>query len=215
LILVSSLVFFSFSSFAQCRARYIALEDTILLIQTKTNDDYGNGSLNNTYFDDDLGTIFIKITPGLLVKVSDLRYMSFVVVVNVSGITAYKPFVTSRVDVEFTDHTGFILKTDTLLISSTSDTFRVYSRSIKGYFKMHAFYLSSLYFTYLIRKPLYRISLLDDVSNKEINIFPDRSEIMKPATCILDFVPKEAEEERYNKVLDSLLYTKKYGNMGK
>ena len=205
----------SFYSHAQCKALYIVFPDSVLLIQTKTNDDFGSGSLRDTYYDDDLGTIYIGIAPGLLVKVFDTRYMSFVVVVNFSGFTAKKPFNPSAIEIEFTDHTGFKLKTDTLLISSTSDTFHFYNKSLNSYAKKQVFYLSSVYYTYLIRKPLYRVSLLDDATNKEINIFPDRSEFMKPAACILGFLPKETEVEHYSRVMDSLLHTKMYGNMGK
>jgi hypothetical protein len=208
-IFVCFQIFFCYQGNAQCSIAYGTINDSILFVKANTKASE-NLFFRDHYEDILLGDIYVDISTGLFIyfyKTLDfIKKMDFLVVVYVSNSNINRHFRASRIDIEFDDHTGFVLKSDTLLLSSSIFT---------QYFAFKAFYLDRKSFVYLMNKPVFKVTVIDDYSDKQIVLEPDKDEFMKQTGCLSNYIPKETTVERYSHVMDSLLHTNKYGSIGK
>ena len=209
LIFIGFLIFFSNRGYAQRTVAYGIINDSILLIKAN-NKESENLFFRDHYEDILLGDIYLDISTGIFIyfnKTPDfINKMDFLLIVSVSNSNVNRHFRASRIVIEFDDHTGYVLKTDTLLLSSSL---------FLQYFAFKAFYLDRKSFMCLMNKPVFKVTVIDDYYDKQIVLEPDKDEFIKQTECLSNFIPKETTVERYSHIMDSLLHSNKYGSMGK
>jgi hypothetical protein len=190
---------------AQCVVDYGLTDPNTLLITSKSQTSE-NLFFRDHYEDLFLGNTYIDVSTGLFLHMQNkfnITHMEFLVVVHVNSDQKINHFNATAIYFRFEDKSGFELKTDTII---RSVIYKEY------HYCMRAFYLNNIAFSYLMHKPVEMIVVTDDISDKQISLYPAKNELIDQSECISNFVPRETTVEQYSKVLDSLIYQKKYGN---
>jgi hypothetical protein len=204
-IIFIGIFIFKYSN-AQCPEYYSIINDTTISILAAEPEYYF--LKDNIYEDHILGKIQIDVLPGIFLyfnRNSFIFQYDLIFNVLINQYNDYNYFKPSWLNVEFDDHTGFILETDTQVLSLTRDILRI---------DIISFYMNPKTYTFLINKNIYKISVIDESHDKLINIFPNQQSIKTQARCISYKVPYEVNVEYYNHVIDSLLKVRKYGKLG-